>query len=175
MWRAQRWDAGTPGISSSPSNTLENRLRSRWETTKNYPVYFCAVDVCYREIIKPQAQLFTSFCPCSFIISSATSWTISHHQAMNVRCLLCSGVYIHYVQILSFCKTSEFELSSQTFQEIWSRTSSERTRCVGTQSGRGTSATRTSRCRGSTQDLTSPSLWRWSRQWVWWRHSGTRK
>lgn len=87
MWPAQRWDAGTPGTSSSPSNTLENRLRSRWETTADYPSWFCIVD----EIIKTTGSNFDlSFC--SFIISSATSWTISHHQAMNVRFLLHSRV-----------------------------------------------------------------------------------
>lgn len=41
-------------------------------------------------------------------------------------------------------------------------------------SGRGTSATGTSRFQRSTQDLTSPSPWRWSRPSAWWRPSGTR-
>lgn len=58
------------------------------------------------------------------------------------------------------CKSNLWVWTISTLQEIWSRTSSERTRSAGTQSGRGTSATRTSRCRRFTRDLISPFLWR---------------
>ena len=34
MLPAQRWDADTLGTSSSPSNTLANRLRSKWDTPR---------------------------------------------------------------------------------------------------------------------------------------------
>lgn len=62
--------------------------------------------------------------------------------------------------VFFLCKSNLWVWTISTLQEIWSRTSSERTRSAGTQSGRGTSATRTSRCRRFTRDLISPFLWR---------------
>lgn len=55
---------------------------------------------------------------CSFIISSATSWTISHRQAMNVRVLHRFRVWIHYPFFINFLQIKESKSKLSSFRKF---------------------------------------------------------